>query len=137
MLAAAAVLGPRAVRGDLCRLPFRDAAFDGTHAAYALQNVPDWRAAVGEVCRATRPGGRVLVAWGGPHADRRVSGLEQQYYASLGAAAGVLAEGADLTLDAAAAAAIGQALAWAQSELGPLDVPLELEVHRTFHVYGA
>lgn len=48
--------------GDACALPYPDAAFDHTLSMLALQFVPRAEVAVREMCRVTRPGGRVAAA---------------------------------------------------------------------------
>lgn len=50
-----------AVRGDVRRLPFPDAAFDVVVAAEVLEHVPEDRAALAELSRVLRPGGSVAV----------------------------------------------------------------------------
>jgi demethylmenaquinone methyltransferase/2-methoxy-6-polyprenyl-1,4-benzoquinol methylase len=47
--------------GDALRLPFRDGAFDAATISFGLRNVHDTRAALGELARVTRPGGRLVV----------------------------------------------------------------------------
>jgi demethylmenaquinone methyltransferase/2-methoxy-6-polyprenyl-1,4-benzoquinol methylase len=47
--------------GDARSLPFDDDAFDGTTIAFGIRNVPDRAAALREMARVTRPGGRVVV----------------------------------------------------------------------------
>jgi demethylmenaquinone methyltransferase/2-methoxy-6-polyprenyl-1,4-benzoquinol methylase len=47
--------------GDALRLPFRDGSFDAVTISFALRNVVDTRAALGELARVTRPGGRLVV----------------------------------------------------------------------------
>jgi len=49
------------VRGDGAALPFRDAAFDRAFSTLAVSAIPDAGAAVGEVARVLRPGGRFVV----------------------------------------------------------------------------
>jgi demethylmenaquinone methyltransferase/2-methoxy-6-polyprenyl-1,4-benzoquinol methylase len=46
---------------DGLRLPFVDAAFDRVTIGYGLRNLPDFKAALLEFHRVTRPGGRLLV----------------------------------------------------------------------------
>jgi len=63
--------GPRAAvdfrAGDVRRLPLPDASFDGCRAERTLQHLDDPAAAVAEMARIVRPGGRLVVAepdWG-------------------------------------------------------------------------
>jgi demethylmenaquinone methyltransferase/2-methoxy-6-polyprenyl-1,4-benzoquinol methylase len=50
----------RFVTGDMMALPFPDASFDVITTGYGLRNVPDLGAALGEMVRVLRPGGRML-----------------------------------------------------------------------------
>ena len=47
--------------GDATRLPFADAAFDAVTISFGLRNVVDTGAALREMLRVTRPGGRLVV----------------------------------------------------------------------------
>jgi demethylmenaquinone methyltransferase / 2-methoxy-6-polyprenyl-1,4-benzoquinol methylase len=47
--------------GDALRLPFPDATFDAVTISFALRNVVDADAALHELARVTRPGGRLVV----------------------------------------------------------------------------
>ncbi|MBW1597430.1 demethylmenaquinone methyltransferase [Streptomyces sp. JJ38] len=47
--------------GDATRLPFRDDVFDAVTISFGLRNVQDTQAALGEMLRVTRPGGRIVV----------------------------------------------------------------------------
>jgi demethylmenaquinone methyltransferase / 2-methoxy-6-polyprenyl-1,4-benzoquinol methylase len=47
--------------GDATRLPFRDGAFDAVTISFGLRNVADTTAALRELRRVTKPGGRLLV----------------------------------------------------------------------------
>jgi demethylmenaquinone methyltransferase/2-methoxy-6-polyprenyl-1,4-benzoquinol methylase len=47
--------------GDATRLPFADASFDVVTISFGLRNVVDTPAALREMLRVTRPGGRLLV----------------------------------------------------------------------------
>jgi demethylmenaquinone methyltransferase/2-methoxy-6-polyprenyl-1,4-benzoquinol methylase len=47
--------------GDALRLPFRDGAFDAVTISFGLRNVADTVAALAEMRRVTRPGGRLVV----------------------------------------------------------------------------
>src|SRR5690242_9881869 len=49
------------VAGDALRLPFPDGAFDAVTISFALRNVVDTGAALRELGRVTRPGGRLVV----------------------------------------------------------------------------
>jgi demethylmenaquinone methyltransferase/2-methoxy-6-polyprenyl-1,4-benzoquinol methylase len=46
--------------GDMMALPFPDKSFDVVTTGYGLRNVPDLRAAVSEIGRVLKPGGRAL-----------------------------------------------------------------------------
>ncbi len=51
--------------GDLEALPFEDATFDAVTAVNSIFYAQDMKAAMGELARVVRPGGRVVVtAWG-------------------------------------------------------------------------
>jgi len=49
------------VAGDALRLPFRDEAFDAVTISFGLRNVANPGAALAEMHRVTRPGGRLVV----------------------------------------------------------------------------
>jgi len=49
------------VAGDALRLPFRDEVFDAATISFGLRNVADPGAALAEMHRVTRPGGRLVV----------------------------------------------------------------------------
>jgi len=49
------------VAGDALRLPFRDEAFDAVTISFGLRNVASAAAALAEMRRVTRPGGRLVV----------------------------------------------------------------------------
>jgi SAM-dependent methyltransferase len=49
------------VQGDVLSLPFPDGSFDAVIAAEVLEHIPDDRAAMAEIARIVRPGGRVAV----------------------------------------------------------------------------
>ncbi len=42
-------------------LSFADASFDGVHCRGVLMHIPRWQAAVAELCRVLKPGGRIAV----------------------------------------------------------------------------
>ena len=47
--------------GDATRLPFRDGVFDAVTISFGLRNVQDTDAALRELYRVTKPGGRVVI----------------------------------------------------------------------------
>lgn len=49
------------VAGDATRLPFADGAFDAVTISFGLRNVTDMDAALAEMLRVTRRGGRLLI----------------------------------------------------------------------------
>lgn len=49
------------VAGDAMRLPFADGVFDAVTISFGLRNVADTTAALREMRRVTKPGGRLLV----------------------------------------------------------------------------
>lgn len=48
-------------QGSLSNLPFSDASFDAAYAIESLEHAVDAEAAVAELCRVVRPGGRVVI----------------------------------------------------------------------------
>ena len=50
----------RFITGDMGSLPFRSATFDLVTTGYGLRNVPDLDAAIDEIARVLKPGGRLL-----------------------------------------------------------------------------
>ncbi|HEX2376281.1 MAG TPA: methyltransferase domain-containing protein [Gaiellales bacterium] len=65
------------VEGDATQLPFPDASFDGAISTYGLTAIADVSAALDEMVRVVRPGGRVVIAdvhfvnWPAPPAVNR------------------------------------------------------------------
>ncbi|GAA1476916.1 hypothetical protein GCM10009623_13620 [Nocardioides aestuarii] len=83
---AAASLPGRVVGAALPRLPFPDDAFATTTANFVVNHVPDPRAAVAELARVTRRGGRVaMTSW--TSAPAAWAGLVGDAFASAGAVA--------------------------------------------------
>lgn len=63
MLEAGKAARPRLpfTAGDAVRLPFADASFDAVSISFGLRNVVDSDAALREMLRVTRPGGRLVI----------------------------------------------------------------------------
>jgi demethylmenaquinone methyltransferase/2-methoxy-6-polyprenyl-1,4-benzoquinol methylase len=53
--------GPAFAAGDALRLPFGDTSFDAVTISFGIRNVSDTVAALAEMRRVTRPGGRLLI----------------------------------------------------------------------------
>lgn len=53
--------GTPLLQADCSRLPFADGTFDGLVCGYALRNFTDLAAALAEMARVLRPGGRLAV----------------------------------------------------------------------------
>ncbi len=70
-----------AVQGDGLRLPFADGAFDRVIAAEVLEHVVDDRAAMAELARVLRPGGRVAVTVPRWFPERVCWALADEYHA--------------------------------------------------------
>jgi demethylmenaquinone methyltransferase/2-methoxy-6-polyprenyl-1,4-benzoquinol methylase len=82
-IAAASERGAvRFVAGDALALPMRDGAFDAVTISFGLRNVADPAAALAEMRRVTRPGGRLLVCEFSHFADHRIDALYQRYLAA-------------------------------------------------------
>jgi ubiquinone/menaquinone biosynthesis C-methylase UbiE len=58
-----------ATQGDARSLPYEDGRFDAAYLVTVLGEIPDQQAAIGELARVVRPGGRVVVGelFGDPH----------------------------------------------------------------------
>ncbi len=72
VMRAAAERGPTNIEptlGDAQALPYGDASFDGAYLVTVLGEIPDQQAALGELARVVRPGGRIVVGelFGDPH----------------------------------------------------------------------
>jgi demethylmenaquinone methyltransferase/2-methoxy-6-polyprenyl-1,4-benzoquinol methylase len=61
MLRAGSARDVPKVAADALALPFADAAFDAVTISFGLRNVADPDAALAEMARVTRPGGRLVV----------------------------------------------------------------------------
>lgn len=53
--------GVRWLQGDLMALPFEDASFDAATVGFGIRNVAGLEAALGELHRVLRPGGRLAI----------------------------------------------------------------------------
>jgi demethylmenaquinone methyltransferase / 2-methoxy-6-polyprenyl-1,4-benzoquinol methylase len=69
------------VAGDALALPFADGAFDAVTISFGLRNVADTGAALSELLRVTRPGGRLVVCEFSHLAAKPLGGLYEQYLA--------------------------------------------------------
>jgi SAM-dependent methyltransferase len=72
------------VRGDLLALPFPDASVDRVIAAEVLEHIPDDRAAMAEIARVLRPGGRAAVTVPRYGPERVCWALSDAYHANEG-----------------------------------------------------
>jgi demethylmenaquinone methyltransferase / 2-methoxy-6-polyprenyl-1,4-benzoquinol methylase len=80
MLRAGAQRPVPKVAADALHLPFRDSSFDAVTISFGLRNVADPDAALAELARVTRPGGRLVVCeFGRP----TVAPFRVAYYAGL------------------------------------------------------
>jgi demethylmenaquinone methyltransferase / 2-methoxy-6-polyprenyl-1,4-benzoquinol methylase len=72
--------GPvRFVAGDALRLPLRDASFDAVTCSFGLRNVADPGAALAEMFRVTRPGGRLVICEFGHLPSHRLDAIYGRY----------------------------------------------------------
>jgi demethylmenaquinone methyltransferase/2-methoxy-6-polyprenyl-1,4-benzoquinol methylase len=72
----------RFVAGDALDLPFRDLAFDAVTISFGLRNVVDTAAALTEMLRVTRPGGRLVVCEFSHLPVRRLDAVYSRYLAA-------------------------------------------------------
>jgi SAM-dependent methyltransferase len=80
------VEGPGRVLGDAARLPFTDASCDAALAMHVLYHLPDLDAAVAELRRVLRPGGRLYAL---TNSDHDMPELLELYVACGGRPAGL------------------------------------------------
>jgi demethylmenaquinone methyltransferase / 2-methoxy-6-polyprenyl-1,4-benzoquinol methylase len=79
----ARVAGPmRFVAGDALRLPFADQAFDAVTISFGLRNVADLGAALAEMRRVTRPGGRLVICEFGHLRPPALNAFYERYLAA-------------------------------------------------------
>jgi demethylmenaquinone methyltransferase/2-methoxy-6-polyprenyl-1,4-benzoquinol methylase len=75
--------GPlRFVAGDALALPFADASFDAVTISFGLRNVADPDAALGEMLRVTKPGGRLVICEFGHLQPPAVDAFYERYLAA-------------------------------------------------------
>ncbi|HET9877520.1 MAG TPA: demethylmenaquinone methyltransferase, partial [Mycobacterium sp.] len=67
------------VVGDATRLPFADGVFDAVTISFGLRNVADHDAALREMARVTRPGGRLVVCEFSTPANLLFAGVYKEY----------------------------------------------------------
>jgi demethylmenaquinone methyltransferase / 2-methoxy-6-polyprenyl-1,4-benzoquinol methylase len=67
------------VAGDALALPFGDRAFDAVTISFGLRNVADTGAALSELLRVTRPGGRMVVCEFSHLPAKPLNDLYEQY----------------------------------------------------------
>ena len=67
------------VAGDALALPFEDRVFDAVTVSFGLRNVADADAALGQMLRVTRPGGRLVVCEFGHLPGQRLNALYERY----------------------------------------------------------
>jgi demethylmenaquinone methyltransferase/2-methoxy-6-polyprenyl-1,4-benzoquinol methylase len=79
---------PAFLVGDMLALPFASASFDVVTTGYGLRNVPDLAAAIDEICRVLRPGGRFVSLDFNRPVNRFVRAAYLAYLTAIGAAFG-------------------------------------------------
>jgi demethylmenaquinone methyltransferase/2-methoxy-6-polyprenyl-1,4-benzoquinol methylase len=70
------------VAGDALALPFGNEAFDAVTISFGLRNVADAGAALAEMLRVTRPGGRLVICEFGHLPGRRLNAAYERYLAA-------------------------------------------------------
>jgi demethylmenaquinone methyltransferase/2-methoxy-6-polyprenyl-1,4-benzoquinol methylase len=86
----------RFVAGDALRLPFGDMSFDAVTISFGLRNVADPDAALAEMLRVTRPGGRLVICEFGHLRSPALDAIYGRYLmAALPAVAGRLSRAGD------------------------------------------
>jgi demethylmenaquinone methyltransferase/2-methoxy-6-polyprenyl-1,4-benzoquinol methylase len=67
------------VAGDATSLPFEDESFDAVTISFGLRNVPDVDAALEEMLRVTRPGGRIVICEFSRPTNKAFRAVYEQY----------------------------------------------------------
>lgn len=67
------------IAGDATRLPFADGVFDAVTISFGLRNVGDHAAALAEMARVTRPGGRLVVCEFSTPVNRAFATVYKEY----------------------------------------------------------
>ena len=80
-------------RADIMRLPFQAETFDRVTGGYALRNTPDIRAALAEILRVLKPGGRFYSLDFGHPPNRVYRWLYQKYLVVVGSGLGLALHG--------------------------------------------
>jgi len=80
-------------RGDILHIPFPDETFDCVTGGYALRNVPDMIAAITEIKRVLKPGGRFLSLDFGHPSNKLYRWLYIKYLIVMGSAVGLAMHG--------------------------------------------
>ena len=80
-------------RADILSMPFPDESFDRVTGGYALRNVPDLSAALAEIKRVLKPGGRLLSLDFAHPRSRIYRWLYLRYLTVVGSAAGLVLHG--------------------------------------------
>jgi demethylmenaquinone methyltransferase/2-methoxy-6-polyprenyl-1,4-benzoquinol methylase len=76
------------INGDMTSLPFRSTSFDLVTTGYGLRNVPDLAAAIDEIARVLKPGGRLLSLDFNKPENAIVRGLYLAYLTGVGSVLG-------------------------------------------------
>lgn len=71
------------VAGDGLALPFLDKSFDAVTVSFGLRNMADPDAALAEMLRVTRPGGRLVICEFSHLRSRRLDGAYSRYLAAV------------------------------------------------------